>query len=135
MYLSHNLIYSRVGGKLTLVKGVSFFLIPTNNGERLCDNNEGTLFRCVPSGAHFFIYRGRDMNNYIPRKVIDISGVELTPAEPDVCLGNGESGFECCCDECDYFLLCFPEFDTKSKRINKIKIPHAILQKQRKRRF
>ena len=45
----------------------------------------------------------------IPEKVIDISGVELTPGKPDVCLGNGDQGFECCCDECDYFLLCFPE--------------------------
>ncbi|MBQ9162946.1 MAG: hypothetical protein IJX74_06690 [Clostridia bacterium] len=47
----------------------------------------------------------------IPKKVIDITGIELTPGEPSVCLGNGEQGFECCCDECDYFLLCFPEFD------------------------
>lgn len=44
-------------------------------------------------------------------KVIDITGVELTPGDPAVCLGNGEQGFECCCDECDYYLLCFHEFD------------------------
>ena len=106
-----------------------FFLIPTNTGERLCDNNEGTLFRCVPSwGALFYILRGEYMNNNdIPRKIIDITGVELTPGEPAVCLGNGEQGFECCCDECDYYLLCFPEFDPKSKRNNKTKIPHTIL--------
>ncbi len=48
-------------------------------------------------------------------KVIDITGIELMPGEPTVCLGNGEQGFECCCDECDYYLLCFPEFDLKSK--------------------
>ena len=48
------------------------------------------------------------MSKEIPKKVIDITGVELTPGEPTVCLGNGEQGFECCCDECDYFLLCFP---------------------------
>ena len=53
-------------------------------------------------------------NNNIPKKVIDITGTELTPGEPDVCLGNGEQGFECCCDECDYFLRCFPEFDLDS---------------------
>ena len=52
----------------------------------------------------------------IPKKVIDVTGVELTPGKPTVCLGNGEQGFECCCDECDYFLLCFPEFDPKSKK-------------------
>ena len=51
----------------------------------------------------------------IQKKVIDITGIELTPGEPTVCLGNGEQGFECCCDECDYYLLCFPEFDPKNK--------------------
>ena len=40
-----------------------------------------------------------------------MTGVELTPGEPTVCLGNGKQSFECCCDECDYYLLCFPEFD------------------------
>ena len=48
------------------------------------------------------------MGKEIPKKVIDITGVELTPGEPTACLGNGEQGFECCCDECDHFLLCFP---------------------------
>ena len=47
----------------------------------------------------------------IPKKVIDVTGVELTPGEPSVCLGNGELGFVCCCDECDYFLLCFPQYE------------------------
>lgn len=50
------------------------------------------------------------MSQNIPEKEIDISGVELTPGKPDVCLGNGMQGYECCCDECDYFLLCSPEF-------------------------
>ena len=45
------------------------------------------------------------------KEVIDITGVELTPGDPAVCLGNGEQGFECCCDECDHYLLCFHEFD------------------------
>ena len=54
------------------------------------------------------------MSNRIPKKVIDASGVELTPGEPTVCLGNGEQGYKCCCDECDYFLLCYPEYDIKS---------------------
>lgn len=58
------------------------------------------------------------MGNNIPKKVIDITGVELTPGEPSLCLGNGEQGFECCCDECDHYLLCFPEYDVKSARKN-----------------
>ena len=58
------------------------------------------------------------MRKRVPKKIIDRTGVVLTPGEPDVCLGNGEFGFECCCDECDYFLLCFPEFDPKNKAEN-----------------
>ena len=58
------------------------------------------------------------MSKHIPKKVINIIGVELTPEEPVVCLGNGERGFECCCDECDYYLLCFPEFDPKNEAEN-----------------
>lgn len=54
----------------------------------------------------------------IPKKVIDVTGVELTPGNSTVCLGNGEQGFECCCDECDYFLLCFPEYDPRNKGKN-----------------
>ena len=50
------------------------------------------------------------MDKNIQEKIIDIIGIELTPGEPTVCLGNGEQSFECCCDECDYYLLCFPEF-------------------------
>ena len=55
------------------------------------------------------------MNKNIQEKIIDITGIEITPGKPTVCLGNGEQGFECCCDECNYFLLCFPEFDPESK--------------------
>ncbi len=50
-----------------------------------------------------------------PKKVIDVSGIEFTPGKPDVCLGNGEQGFGYCCDECDWFLLCFPEFDPENE--------------------
>ena len=58
------------------------------------------------------------MSKNIQKTVIDITGVELTPEKPCTCLGNGEQGFECCCDECDYYLLCFPQFDPKSKEEN-----------------
>ena len=45
---------------------------------------------------------------------VDITGIELTPSMYKYCKGNGEHKDECgkcyeiCCDECDYFLLCFP---------------------------
>ena len=61
----------------------------------------------------------------ISKKVIDVAGVELTPGEPTACLGNGEQGFECCCDECDYFLLCFSEFDSESSGEEKYETPRA----------
>lgn len=33
---------------------------------------------------------------------------ELSPGHPETCAGNDDS--QRCCDECDHFLLCFPEF-------------------------
>ena len=78
------------------------------------------VFRCVGFGWRtFFILMGGYMSKKMQKKVIDgLTGVELTPGEPTVCLGNGEQGFECCCDECDYFLLCFPQFYPKSNEKN-----------------
>ena len=58
------------------------------------------------------------MKKNVPKKIIDVTGIELTPGKPDVCNGNGEKGFECCCDECDWFLLCFPEYDVRNKEEN-----------------
>ena len=69
-------------------------------------------FGCAP----FYMLTGGCMKKKIPKKVMDVSGIELTPGEPTVCLGNGEKGLECCCDECDYYLLCFPEYMPKFLR-------------------
>ncbi|MBR2467320.1 MAG: hypothetical protein IKB38_10385 [Clostridia bacterium] len=77
------------------------------------------VFRCADFGCAPFLYAdGGYMNKNIQEKIMDITGIELTPGNPTVCLGNGEQGFECCCDECDYFLLCFPEFDVQIKEKN-----------------
>ena len=59
------------------------------------------------------------MNKKIQEKIIDITGIELTPGKPTVCLGNGEQDFECCCDECDYLMLCLTDFDSESKQESK----------------
>lgn len=41
----------------------------------------------------------------------DATGAILTPGFPERCQGNGEHpDFEICCDECDYYLACFPEY-------------------------
>lgn len=52
--------------------------------------------------------------------IIDVTGVILTPGNAgDDCLGNGEhvnengQPIERCCEECDYYLICFPEFMPK----------------------
>ena len=41
-------------------------------------------------------------------------GIWLTPSyHGQYCLGNGEHpDIECCCDECDYYLACFPDWKT-----------------------
>ena len=42
--------------------------------------------------------------------LIDPTGTPLTPSfHGKDCLGNGEHpGIECCCNECDHYLACFP---------------------------
>ena len=46
------------------------------------------------------------------------TGIMLTPGNHGRdCLGNGEHpGYECCCDECDYYLLCYPEWEQEKYR-------------------
>ena len=56
------------------------------------------------------------------KQIIDVTGTPLTPSRQGrKCLGNGEHPeYECCCDECDYYLYCFPQYDWRLKR-NKFK--------------
>ena len=56
------------------------------------------------------------------KQIVDITGTPLTPSRQGrKCLGNGEhSEYECCCDECNYYLYCFPQYDCGLKR-NKFK--------------
>lgn len=56
------------------------------------------------------------------KQIIDITGTPLTPSRQGrKCLGNGENAeYECCCDECEYYLKCFPQYDYRLKR-NKFK--------------
>ena len=54
-----------------------------------------------------------DPNTEPPKDHIDFwSEIPLTPSyHGKNCLGNGEHpGLECCCDECDYYLICFPDW-------------------------
>ena len=55
-------------------------------------------------------------------QIIDVTGTPLTPSRQGrKCLGNGDHPeYECCCDECSYYLKCFPQYDYRLKR-NKFK--------------
>ena len=55
------------------------------------------------------------MSKDIRKIAIDVTDVLLMPGKPTECFGNGYQGFECCCDECNYYLLCFPEFDLQKE--------------------
>ena len=54
----------------------------------------------------------------IKKQIIDVTGIPLTPSwQGKRCLGNGEyQEYECCCDECDYYLRCFPQYNYMFKR-------------------
>ena len=53
---------------------------------------------------------------WLPALLVDeATGAVLKPGDPEHCEGNGKrlnvdgDPIECCCDECDYLQLCFPE--------------------------
>ena len=75
-------------------------------------------FSAHPSGCAFLL-RGESMRK---KQILDETGMLMTPSRQGKhCLGNGEHPeYECCCDECNYFLYCFPQFDSRLKR-NKFK--------------
>ena len=53
------------------------------------------------------------VKHYMPREFIDPNtGTVLTPSwHGEKCQGNSE-----CCDECDYYLDCFPDWETTQDR-------------------
>ena len=47
----------------------------------------------------------------MPDMIDPETGVELRPSFHGCeCPGNGENGNPCCCDECDFYLGCFPDW-------------------------
>ena len=46
----------------------------------------------------------------VPALERDGTGTPVCPGHPKLCLGSGAFApmFECCCDECDHYLKCFP---------------------------
>ena len=68
----------------------------------------GNTFSAHPSGCAFLL-RGKIMRK---KQIIDITGTQLTPSRQGKrCLGNGEHPeYECCCENCNYYLRCFPQY-------------------------
>lgn len=47
---------------------------------------------------------------------VDVTGAILCPGDPERCQGNGKDPrFEICCDGCNYFLECYPEWGRKGE--------------------
>lgn len=46
--------------------------------------------------------------------------IQLAPSpNGENCIGNGQNkDVECMCDECDYFLECYPEWDRKKQSVS-----------------
>lgn len=57
-------------------------------------------------------------------KVIDVTGTELTPGDPHNCLGgDNHPEHPLCCDNCDYFLDCSPEYEEElNKALEELKL-------------
>lgn len=53
-----------------------------------------------------------------PGRLIDPTGTPLAPSfHGEDCLGNGEHpGIECCCDECEHYLTCFPDWKEQAEQ-------------------
>jgi len=47
----------------------------------------------------------------------NMKNIQLTPSpNGEKCIGNGQKkDIECMCDECEHFLECYPEWDSKNK--------------------
>jgi len=55
------------------------------------------------------------MDTFSQEDMLDpTTGILLTPSyHGKDCLGSGDHpDLECCCDECDYYLFCFPDWET-----------------------
>ena len=54
------------------------------------------------------------MEHTIDKFLIDPTGTVLTPSyHGERCLGNGiHPDIKCFCDECDFYLVCFPDWET-----------------------
>lgn len=70
-------------------------------------------------------------------KIIDpCTGAELRPGDPDRCQGNGSHpDYECCCDECDHYLDCYPEWDAEKEAEERARAAEAAAERLKNRGF
>lgn len=66
------------------------------------------------------------------KKIIDVTGTPLRPSwQGWRCPGNGEHPkYQCCCDECDFFLGCFPQYDHRLGRLKKAVIRLLVREEE-----
>ena len=88
-----------------------------------CSSFEGWCFFGAFLRGRTFLFQGEIIVEN--EKITDVTGVELTLGNITACLGNGEhfdengNLIECCCDECDYLILCL-ENKKKCENVSKI---------------
>lgn len=64
----------------------------------------------------------------MPEKYIDPhTGERIVPGKPEACAGNVERGGHSC-DECDYFLFCFPDCDPDFRDDRHEAFRHALFE-------
>lgn len=70
------------------------------------------------------------------KKYPDPTGAELCPGDPHRCQGNGaDAEYECCCDECDYYLDCYPDampVDHPMQKSEGIRLPSVFIENDRR---
>ena len=68
------------------------------------------------------------MTEYTYEERLDPTGILLTPSyHGEECLGNGEHpDYECCCDECPFYLACFPNWRDFDEHPPRIKSPLRV---------
>lgn len=66
------------------------------------------------------------------------TGQLIAPGQKRICLSSGDFAqmFECCCDECDYYLACYPEYqkevDEALEDLRDLKAAELVMEEHRK---
>lgn len=73
-------------------------------GEKVYGTLDDLIEAAVPAVV------AKEAEDFLARSVIDVTGIELAPGDPEHCQGNGkEDPMSCCCDACDYLAVCYAQ--------------------------